>query len=126
MSWATQIETITLFVDELQTSKAFYLQVFDTSTVFEDADSAVFKIGGLQVNLLDRSAATELVEPASVAASANDVAFVITLPVDDVDVVAADLILRGATLLNGPIDRPWGVRTASFRDPSGYVWEIAS
>jgi uncharacterized glyoxalase superfamily protein PhnB len=126
MSWATQIETITLFVDEVQTSKAFYLQVFDTSTVFEDADSAVFKIGGLQVNLLDRSAATELVEPASVAASANDVAFVITLPVDDVVVVAADLILRGATLLNGPIDRPWGVRTASFRDPSGYVWEIAS
>ncbi|MDQ3782600.1 MAG: VOC family protein, partial [Actinomycetota bacterium] len=28
-------------------------------------------------------------------------------------------------LLNGPVDRPWGVRTASFRDPAGHIWEIA-
>jgi catechol 2,3-dioxygenase-like lactoylglutathione lyase family enzyme len=28
-------------------------------------------------------------------------------------------------LLNGPMDRPWGVRTASFRDPGGHIWEIA-
>ena len=33
---------------------------------------------------------------------------------------------RGATLLNGPIDRPWGIRTAAFRDPAGHVWELAS
>ena len=25
----------------------------------------------------------------------------------------------------GPIDRPWGVRTAAFADPDGYLWEIA-
>ncbi len=28
-------------------------------------------------------------------------------------------------LLNGPIDREWGVRTASFTDPDGHIWEIA-
>jgi hypothetical protein len=28
-------------------------------------------------------------------------------------------------LLNGPIDRPWGIRTASFRAPGGHIWEIA-
>jgi uncharacterized glyoxalase superfamily protein PhnB len=28
-------------------------------------------------------------------------------------------------LLNGPIDRPWGRRTAAFADPAGNVWEIA-
>ncbi len=27
--------------------------------------------------------------------------------------------------LNGPMDRPWGVRTASFMDPAGYICEIA-
>jgi uncharacterized glyoxalase superfamily protein PhnB len=31
----------------------------------------------------------------------------------------------GVELLNGPIDRPWGRRTAAFADPSGHVWEIA-
>jgi uncharacterized glyoxalase superfamily protein PhnB len=32
---------------------------------------------------------------------------------------------RGVALLNGPIDRPWGIRTASFMDPGGHIWEIA-
>ena len=31
----------------------------------------------------------------------------------------------GVDFLNGPIDRLWGRRTASFADPSGHVWEIA-
>jgi uncharacterized glyoxalase superfamily protein PhnB len=29
------------------------------------------------------------------------------------------------TLLNGPMDREWGMRTASFTDPDGHIWEIA-
>jgi uncharacterized glyoxalase superfamily protein PhnB len=24
------------------------------------------------------------------------------------------------------MDRPWGIRTASFRDPGGHIWEIAN
>jgi catechol 2,3-dioxygenase-like lactoylglutathione lyase family enzyme len=32
----------------------------------------------------------------------------------------------GVELLNGPMDRPWGNRTASFRDPGGHIWEIAT
>jgi hypothetical protein len=29
-------------------------------------------------------------------------------------------------LLNGPEDRAWGMRTANFQYPDGYVWEIAT
>jgi lactoylglutathione lyase len=50
---------------------------------------------------------------------------VFTIPVDDVDALCAELTARGVTLLNGPMDRPWGVRTASFCDPAGHIWEIA-
>ena len=32
---------------------------------------------------------------------------------------------RGVELLNGPMDRPWGIRTAAFADPAGHIWEIA-
>ena len=32
----------------------------------------------------------------------------------------------GVELLNGPMDRPWGIRTASFKDPAGHIWEIAT
>ncbi len=48
-----------------------------------------------------------------------------TIGVEDVDAMCAQLAERGVTLLNGPMDRPWGVRTASFRDPGGHIWEIA-
>jgi len=34
-------------------------------------------------------------------------------------------VAHGVTLLNGPVDRPWGRRTAAFADPSGNVWEVA-
>ena len=50
---------------------------------------------------------------------------VFTLTVDDVDAMCAELAARGVTLLNGPMDRPWGIRTASFFDPGGHIWEIA-
>ena len=39
--------------------------------------------------------------------------------------MAAGLERRGVELLNGPMDRPWGLRTANFRDPAGYIWELA-
>ncbi|GIH15263.1 VOC family protein [Rugosimonospora africana] len=125
-TWATDLQTITLFVEDLPASKRFYLDVFALPVHFEDAESVVFKIGTVLVNLLTVSAAPELVEPAAVGAAGAGTRFVLTIQVDDVDAVAAEVVSRGAKLLNGPIDRPWGVRTASFTDPSGYVWEIAS
>jgi uncharacterized glyoxalase superfamily protein PhnB len=51
--------------------------------------------------------------------------FQFTIEVEDVDVMCSELKRRGVTLLNGPMDRPWGIRTASFRDPGGHIWEIA-
>ena len=48
-----------------------------------------------------------------------------TIAVDDVDAICAELASRGVELLNGPMDRPWGIRTACFTDPGGHIWEIA-
>jgi uncharacterized glyoxalase superfamily protein PhnB len=31
----------------------------------------------------------------------------------------------GVEHLNGPVDREWGMRTASFTDPDGHIWEVA-
>jgi uncharacterized glyoxalase superfamily protein PhnB len=50
---------------------------------------------------------------------------VFTIHVDDVDAMCAELTAHGVVLLNGPMNRPWGVRTASFIDPGGHIWEIA-
>jgi catechol 2,3-dioxygenase-like lactoylglutathione lyase family enzyme len=124
-AWPKKISTITLFAENLAATKAFYQEVFGLPVVFEDADSAVFNFGNMLVNLLTTTAAPELIEPAAVGAPDAGARFQLTVDVDDVDAVCAELAKRGVELINGPIDRPWGVRTAAFRDPAGHVWEIA-
>lgn len=125
MDWPKGISTITLFVEDLAATKAFYLEVFGLPVAFEDEDSAVFRFGNTLINLLKTSAAPELIEPAAVAAPEAGARFQLTIDVDDVDAMCAELARRGVELLNGPMDRPWGVRTGSFRDPGGHIWEIA-
>jgi len=124
-SWAKSIFAITMFEEDLEAAKLFYTQVFGLDLVFEDLNSAVFKIGETLINLLKISQADELVEPAKVARREDGARLVFTIQVEDVDALCAQLTARGVTLLNGPMDRPWGVRTASFMDPGGHIWEIA-
>jgi len=124
-SWVAGIDAITLFVEDLEAAKKFYLNVFELPVVFEDDDSAVFKFGNTLINLLKITEAGELVEPAMVASRNAGSRFVFTINVEDVDAMCAKLSARGVELLNGPMDRPWGIRTASFQDPSGHIWEIA-
>jgi catechol 2,3-dioxygenase-like lactoylglutathione lyase family enzyme len=123
--WPAGIAAITLFEEDLETAKRFYQQVFRLPVFFEDENSAVFKFGDTLVNLLNVSEAPGLVKPAKAATEDAGVRFQFTLDVDDVDAMCEELIGRGVEILNGPIDRPWGIRTASFRDPGGHIWEIA-
>jgi catechol 2,3-dioxygenase-like lactoylglutathione lyase family enzyme len=124
-AWPKGIYAITLFVDDLATTKQFYQKVFGLPVVYEDDTSCVFKFGETLINLLKTTAADELINPAKVASRDVGSRFVFTIPVDDVDAMCAELAARGVKLLNGPMDRPWGIRTASFMDPGGYIWEIA-
>jgi len=123
--WPGGIAAITLFVEDLDAARRFYRTVFELPVAFEDDNSTVFKFGETLVNLLKTSEAPGLVEPAAVAAREAGVRFQFTLGVDDVDAMCDRLKDRGVELLNGPMDRPWGIRTASFRDPGGHIWEIA-
>ncbi|MGZ2486335.1 catechol 2,3-dioxygenase-like lactoylglutathione lyase family enzyme [Rhizobium pisi] len=120
-----RIEVVTLFVDDIDEAKAFYQRVFAPEVVYQDAVSSVLKFSGTMVNLLKVTEAPQLVEPSAVAAPGSGARILLTIRVDDVDTVCAELRNLGVTLLNGPIDRPWGRRTAAFADPSGHVWEVA-
>jgi lactoylglutathione lyase len=119
------VGAITLFVEDPRRSQSFYEQVFALPVIWEDEDSAVFRFENTLVNLLKVSAARELIEPASVASREAGSRFQLTIWVDDADAVSAELAKRGVELLNGPMNREWGVRTASFTDPDGHIWEIA-
>ncbi|MFL6136322.1 MAG: VOC family protein [Frankiaceae bacterium] len=116
---------ITLFVEDLDRTKAFYADAFGLPVVYEDDNSAVLDLGNALINLLRVSEAHGLIEPAAVGGRDAGSRFQLTIWVDDADAVCAGLARRGVTLLNGPADRPWGQRTAAFADPAGNVWEIA-
>ena len=119
------VGAITLFVDDPQRSREFYARVFDVDVAFEDQNSVAFNFDNLILNLLQRGAAVaELLGP--VPAAAAGASFELTVWVEDTDAVCATLTERGVELVSGPEDRVWGVRTAAFLDPDGYVWEVAA
>jgi len=119
------VGAITLFVEDPRRSQSFYQEVFDLPLIWEDEDSAVFRFENTIVNLLKMSAAHDLIEPGSVGSREAGSRFQLTIWVDDADGVSAELAKHGVELLNGPMNREWGVRTASFTDPDGHIWEIA-
>jgi catechol 2,3-dioxygenase-like lactoylglutathione lyase family enzyme len=119
------VGAITLFVEDPKRSKAFYENVFAASDIYEDENSAAFRFENMIVNLLKLSAADGLIAPATVAAREAGSSFQLTIWVDDTDAVCAELAARGVELLNGPMNRAWGMRTATFTDPDGHIWEIA-
>ena len=119
------VGAITLFVEDPRRSQSFYEKVFALPVIWEDEDSAVFKFENTIVNLLKMSAARDLIEPGSVASREAGSRFQLTIWVDDADAVSAELAKHRVELLNGPMNREWGVRTASFTDPDGHIWEIA-
>ena len=123
--WPAGISAITLFVEDLAATRRFYLEVFGLPVHYEDDVSCVFGFGATLVNLLQATEAPELIAPARVAGADSGSRVQFTLDVEDVDEMCVELARRGVQLLNGPVDRPWGVRTAAFRDPGGHVWEIA-
>ncbi len=125
-SWPKGIFAVTLFVEDLDAARRFYGEVFGLPVAFEDDNSAVFDFGNTIINLLKATEATGLIEPAAVAPIDAGARAQFTIQVEDVDAMCAELAKRGVELLNGPIDRPWGIRTASFRDPGGHIWEIAT
>jgi catechol 2,3-dioxygenase-like lactoylglutathione lyase family enzyme len=118
-----RISAISLFVDDVASSKKFYADLFGVTPIHEDDVSAAFKFGDVIVNLLHVGSAAEIVAPDNVGTRKDGSRFQLTVWLDDVDAVAAELSRRGIAF-NGPIDRPWGFRTVNFVDPSGHSWEV--
>jgi catechol 2,3-dioxygenase-like lactoylglutathione lyase family enzyme len=118
------ISAMSLFVEDLRAATAFYLEVFGAKVIYEDENSVAMQFANLIINLLSVDNAPEIIEPGVVAARESGSRFQLSIWVEDVDAVCRALEARGVTLLAGPKDRPWGMRTANFVDPAGHSWEV--
>jgi catechol 2,3-dioxygenase-like lactoylglutathione lyase family enzyme len=121
--WEREIGAITLFVPDLDRATEFYQEVFGLEANRLEADTAMFKFKNLYLFLHEATAAQEPVPEIGTEAQKGAGQFAII--VDDVDAVCAELTARGMAPISGPANRRWGMRTVTFADPAGHIWEIA-
>jgi catechol 2,3-dioxygenase-like lactoylglutathione lyase family enzyme len=123
-SWK-RVDVVNLFAEDFAGTRTFYQEVLGLSLVFEDETTAVFKLENTMICLTDVSAVPELIAPRTVANPDAGSRFMLAMFVDDVDAACTELAQHGVELLSGPVDRPWGMRTANFTDPAGHIWQIS-
>ena len=124
--WQKDISAITLFVEDPERAKSFYQKVFELQPSLEEDTDVMFRLENTLLFLTKSSEAPRMIAPAVAGSPGSGPRHVFAIIVDDVDAVCAELAEKGVALLNGPEDRSWGMRTANFQDPDGYVWEIAT
>lgn len=116
---------VNLFVEDLPAAKTFYADVLGLEFAFGDEYASAYSLGGTLINLLTIDAAKKQIAPATVAPADSGVRVQFAVVVDDIDARCAELEAKGVSVINGPIDQPWGMRTACFTDPAGHLWEYA-
>jgi catechol 2,3-dioxygenase-like lactoylglutathione lyase family enzyme len=133
-----RIHVITLAVDDLERALSFYRDglglespgIIGTEFPGDDVNPAgavaMFQLhGGLILALYPR---TELAKDAKVPlASPNAGEFSLGHAVasrEAVDSLLTAARTAGATLMEEPHDRPWGIYSGYFRDPDGHLWEV--
>ena len=121
--WKREIGAITLYVPDLDEARKFYADAFGLDAQVLEEDTAMLRFEGVFV-FLHRAAAAGQPLP-EILQEAGKGAGQFAIIVDDVDAVCAEIAGRGVRPLTGPADRDWGMRTATFADPGGNVWEIA-
>jgi catechol 2,3-dioxygenase-like lactoylglutathione lyase family enzyme len=121
--WKREIGAMTLYVPDLDGARKFYADAFGLDAQVLGEDTAMLRFEGVFV-FLHRAAAAAQPLP-EVLQEAGKGAGQFAIIVEDVDAVCAEIAGRGVRPLTGPADRDWGMRTATFADPGGNVWEIA-
>ena len=121
--WEKQINAMTLLVGDLERSKTFYREVFGLPPLDEEEDFALFGFKNMYVAL--RNDPARQPPGREVLALAQQGVGQFSIWVEDVDAVSAELDQHGVALISGPADRYWGMRTITFADPDGYIWQVA-
>ena len=121
------VNVITLFVEDELRSKEFYEQIFDVVGVDEGHGTVIFPFDNLFVRLLRREEAdSEMLGNVPVGDARAGRTVQLAFRVEDTDTLCGELTQRGISIVYGPVDRPWGVRSAAFLDPDGHVWQFSS
>lgn len=107
-----------LIVENLQRSKAFYLEVLSTELIEENDDCIKLRIGNHEILMFQGT--SQAVEYQHGYSSNSTLVF----SVDDVDIKMSELKLQGVEFVHETVNQnKWG-RYAAFKDPSGIIHEL--
>ncbi|HUZ42717.1 MAG TPA: VOC family protein [Acidimicrobiales bacterium] len=116
---------LVLFVEDLERAKTFYVETLGFKFAFEDSTSAGVLLGDDLLLLVTIAGAQFLsaVDPSTPRGQRPVALF--NIFVENVDEAFETLKSKGVAFFLDPIDREWGRRTAHFKDPDGFIWEIS-
>lgn len=120
------ISCVTVPVDDLQKSLAFYRDVFGLAVEEQDEEHAAFDLDGVYLTLLNRSDFGVYVEEVGHRPATRGNAEVIlsyfTETRGEVDAVLAKAKSAGGTVTETDDDE--GMYSGYFTDPDGHTWEV--
>jgi catechol 2,3-dioxygenase-like lactoylglutathione lyase family enzyme len=121
-----RISLISLGVEDLDRSIEFYRDGLGLPMRDGPSGIAFFTTGGTWLSLYPRD---KLAEDAEVEASGSGFrGFTLAHNVktkDAVDGVMREAIAAGAQIQKQPVEASWGGYSGYFRDPDGFLWEVA-
>ncbi|HEV2427956.1 MAG TPA: VOC family protein [Acidimicrobiales bacterium] len=112
-----------LYVDDVARSRDFFREVVGLELSLDAGAYAEFTWANLILGLRQRANAVRQYGGA-VAPGGSGASHQITVTVDDVSAFADRLAARGADVIQPLTDQAWGMRSTSFRDPDGHVFEV--
>jgi catechol 2,3-dioxygenase-like lactoylglutathione lyase family enzyme len=115
-----------LFVEDLDRARSFYVDVLGFRLAFGDEGGVGLFIGDVMFLLVTVPSASDML-PGEVLGTTNGQRPVglLNIFVENVDEAYELLRSRGVVFIVEPTDREWGRRTAHFKDPDGFIWEIS-
>ena len=114
------LDYVILYVDDLERSLSFYRLLLGVVGARRSETYAELVLENCRLGFYLREAAPDLLGRSSEGSGAE-----LLFLVEDVDAEADRLRSAGVRILSGPLDRPWGHRTAHIEDPDGHVVELA-
>ena len=121
-----RITIITLGVDDLERSTAFFERLGWRRSVRQAEGVSFFQCGGVAVSLFPRSDLSKDVgiSPKGEGSGSFAIGYNTRLK-EDVDAVLAEAKSAGAEIVKPAQEAFWGGYSGYFRDLDGHLWEVA-
>ncbi len=121
-----RVSLITLGVGDLARSKAFYTKLGFTQSSQGGGEVVFMQAGAVALCLFPRESLACDAAVSSEGSGFRGIAIAHNVrEKNEVDVVIAEAVAAGASVVKAAHDASWGGRSGYFADPDGHLWEVA-